>query len=381
MTNTDDFLKNAMERECSLRDLTVLFAGISTMMSKGGKHISAYHDLLEDEWEGRQSALDFLRKGNFILSKLMFWNRHFSQEIRESMNFELLSVAPVIEGIGGMARRTLDGNLLLDNKSASLINGDAFLMQETLLEVLQEVASKGGEQPIIFGTVDAEIGERELRVLHSELTPGAYVVISMSSVGWESLDLGMYVSVADMKLNEEETSEDVSFLRWMGLASLHNGEMFIHRDGVGGGVLFFIPVSSSGEECDLRAKMVNGRKETVLLVDDEDMIWDVIMDMLGDLGYTVLLAANGKEAVDIYLANKNEIDIVLLDMVMPVMNAREAFHILKENAPDVKVLLASGYVDEEDVQDVLGAGAMGFMRKPYRLKDLARKIREILDRG
>jgi CheY-like chemotaxis protein len=122
-----------------------------------------------------------------------------------------------------------------------------------------------------------------------------------------------------------------------------------------------------------------GQGETILLVDDEEMIWDVISDMLSTLGYKVILAENGREAVEIYQNNPGEVDLILLDMIMPEMNAREAFFLLKKIDPEVKVLLSSGYVSEEDAQDVLNAGAQGFLRKPYRMADLAGKIRGILD--
>ena len=84
---------------------------------------------------------------------------------------------------------------------------------------------------------------------------------------------------------------------------------------------------------------------------------------------------------NIYKANTGEIDLVLMDMMMPVMNAREAYPQLKEADDNVKVLLMSGYVAEADVQDLLAAGAMGFVRKPYTLADLARRIRDVLDKG
>ena len=108
-------------------------------------------------------------------------------------------------------------------------------------------------------------------------------------------------------------------------------------------------------------------------------VWDVISSMLIELGYTVILAENGRDAVEIYENNPHAIDLVLMDMIMPEMNAREAFHLLKKIDPNVKVLLSSGYVSEEDAKDVLDAGALGFLRKPYRMSDLAKAIRNIFD--
>ena len=82
--------------------------------------------------------------------------------------------------------------------------------------------------------------------------------------------------------------------------------------------------------------------------------------------------------MEIYSANPGLIDLVILDMLMPNMGGRETFFLLKELDPNVKVLASSGYVSQEEIQDVMDAGAAGFLRKPYRLADLARKIHEIL---
>ena len=117
----------------------------------------------------------------------------------------------------------------------------------------------------------------------------------------------------------------------------------------------------------------------VLVVDDEDMIWEILIENLQDLGYTVILAEHGEDAVEIYRENPGFIDIVILDMVMPKMNGREAFHELKKVDEKVKILLSSGYMAEGEAGDLLESGAKGFLRKPYKMIELAKKIREILD--
>ena len=119
--------------------------------------------------------------------------------------------------------------------------------------------------------------------------------------------------------------------------------------------------------------------ETILVVDDEDMIWEILIDNLQDLGYTVILAENGLDAVEIYQENPGLVDIVILDMVMPKMNGREAFAELKKIDDDVNIILSSGYMAEGEASDLLQTGAKTFLRKPYKMIDLARKIRQILD--
>jgi CheY-like chemotaxis protein len=119
--------------------------------------------------------------------------------------------------------------------------------------------------------------------------------------------------------------------------------------------------------------------ETILLVDDEKFIIDVARDMLEFLGYQVIIALSGREAIDIYEQKKEQIDLVIQDMVMPVIDGAAVFAALKQMNPYVKVILASGYVYNEKISTVMEQGCRAFMPKPFRLEDLSAKVREVLD--
>ena len=119
--------------------------------------------------------------------------------------------------------------------------------------------------------------------------------------------------------------------------------------------------------------------ETILVVDDHETIWEFVIEALQKLGYTVILAENGLDCVEIYETNPNMIDLVLLDMIMPKLGGYDAFMQIKKIDPNVKCLLSSGYVSEEEVHSLLENGAKGFLAKPHRIKDLAVEIRRILD--
>ena len=121
--------------------------------------------------------------------------------------------------------------------------------------------------------------------------------------------------------------------------------------------------------------------ETILIVDDHETIWDFLIEALQQLGYSVLLAENGLDAVEIYRENPHEIDLVLLDMIMPKSGGHQTFYRIRAIDPDAKILLSSGFVSENEVQDLLAQGACGFLPKPHRLPVVAKAIREILDRG
>lgn len=120
--------------------------------------------------------------------------------------------------------------------------------------------------------------------------------------------------------------------------------------------------------------------ETVLFVDDEDMIIEIVEEMLEQLGYKVLIVRSGKEAIEIYEKNKERIDMVILDMVMPDMSGGDTYDRLKEINPDIKVLLASGYSLNGTATEILDRGCNGFIQKPAKMGALSQKLREILDK-
>jgi CheY-like chemotaxis protein len=116
----------------------------------------------------------------------------------------------------------------------------------------------------------------------------------------------------------------------------------------------------------------------VLLVDDEDAVRRVGKDLLGAMGYQVLLARGGQEAIEAYEQDRDGIDLVLLDMVMPHMGGGETYDRIKEINPKVKVLLSSGYSIDGEATEILKRGCNGFIQKPFTMKQLSKKMREVL---
>jgi len=126
----------------------------------------------------------------------------------------------------------------------------------------------------------------------------------------------------------------------------------------------------------MQATQPNSEKKTVLFVDDEEMVLKTGSLMLRKLGYSVLTAYRGQEAIEIF--KKNKVAFVLLDMQMPGMNGYEIYYQLKKIQPKVKVLLASGYVGDQSEKRLINVGFDGFIQKPFNLKQLSEKIEDIL---
>ena len=119
--------------------------------------------------------------------------------------------------------------------------------------------------------------------------------------------------------------------------------------------------------------------ETILLTDDEENVLEVSQGFLEAMGYRVFIARDGNEAIEIYKKNRDDIDIVLLDIVMPNMGGGKAYDRMKEINPDIRVLLLSGYSIDGEAREILERGCNGFIQKPFNIKELSAKLREILD--
>ncbi len=134
----------------------------------------------------------------------------------------------------------------------------------------------------------------------------------------------------------------------------------------------------AGKETD--ATSLRGGSETILVVDDEASVRGLATQTLQRLGYKVLAAHSGESALAIYRAHKGRIDLVILDLGMPGMGGHRCLRELKKIDPEARVVIASGYSDSSQEKASLESGALGFIGKPYELKELAVQVRKFLDR-
>ena len=231
---------------------------------------------------------------------------------------------------------------------------------------------------------------KTMNVNHENMThkcykpkPGNYVFLSIRDTG-----MGMDKMTIERIFEPFFTSRGLGKGTGLGLASVygsikaHGGYIDVYSEkGHGATFEIYLP-AIKGEirkEKNKVPELFKG-KETVLLVDDEDMVANVADQMLKKLGYEVLVARTGKEAIGYYEPKKDEIDIVLLDMMMPDMSGGDVYDRLKEINPHAKVLLSSGYSMEGQAADILRRGCDGFIQKPFSLQALSGRIREVLEK-
>lgn len=211
--------------------------------------------------------------------------------------------------------------------------------------------------------------------------PGNYVELTISDSG-----IGMDRPTLEHIFDPFFTTKEMGRGTGLGLASVygiiksHDGYIDVESEkGQGTTFTIFFPATLKAleEPAEAVAELIRG-SGTLLVVDDEDLVLDVAANMLEKLGYTALTAQNGTEAVEIFEAHKDEIKMVVLDIIMPGMGGGEVFDKIKTINPDVKVLLSSGYSVDGQAIELLERGCNGFMQKPFTMEELSGKVEQIL---
>ncbi|MDD5170159.1 MAG: PAS domain S-box protein, partial [Syntrophales bacterium] len=214
-----------------------------------------------------------------------------------------------------------------------------------------------------------------------DVAPGPYVKISVTDTG-----VGMDENTIQRIFDPFFTTKEMGRGTGLGLASAygiikgHGGIINVYSEK-GHGSTFNIYLPASKKELIVQEQdvyeLVRGQ-ETLLIVDDEKIIREVTGAMLEGLGYHVLTANSGEEAVDVYRSSHDEIDLVIMDMIMPGIGGGGAFDAIRAINPEAKVILSSGYSMNGMAKDILERGVRAFLQKPFRLDDISRKIREVL---
>lgn len=237
-----------------------------------------------------------------------------------------------------------------------------------------------GGGALSVATETTELAETDVRP--HDLNPGTYVKISVTDTG-----VGMDPETQKKVFDPFFTTKAMGRGTGLGLSSAygiiknHNGFITIVSQP-GKGTTFNVFLPASGKAVSPESKPSQGMlagRETILLVDDEAMVLEVGAEMLGMMGYNVLTASNGKTAETIFKENKDEIALVVLDMIMPEISGSMVYDRVKAIDPEVKVLLSSGYSFNEQAAEILKKGCNGFIQKPFDVKSLSHKVREILE--
>lgn len=298
----------------------------------------------------------------------------------------LFNIHESISRTVGMLEHTIDRRIDIKKDLAagrSMINGDQSALQNVLLNLginSRDAMPEGGT--LTFRTRNFSV-DHENQNTESTLKPGQYIEITVEDSG-----IGMSAETLGRAFEPFFTTKGLGKGTGLGLSVVYNS-VKTHQGAIdvssqinkGTKIRISLPLALTDQcsvaDAEEETQLVRG-SGCLLVVDDDVVVRMVSGGMLRELGYEVLFAADGEEGVKLYRENRDKIALVILDIVMPKMNGRDAFYALKEINPAVKVLISSGFAQDTSVDKLIEDGVLGFMNKPYRKRELARILAETL---
>lgn len=331
------------------------------------------------EYDRIKNIEQYIQKGAHLTKQLLGFARGGQYEVRPTNINDLIR-----NGITmfTQAKREISIHMEL-GEDIWTVAVDQGQIDQVLLNLYVNAAQampEGGE--IFIHTENLNLSRGHMGTL--TLEPGRYVKVSVADAG-----VGMEETIQKRIFDPFFTTRAVGEGTGLGLASAygiirnHGGIIKVESEaGMWTTISFLLPAVAAdlaGEASVMLDGRIHRGEETVLLVDDEEMILDIGTEFLEIMGYHVLTAENGTQAVQLYEEKRGEIALVILDMVMPDMTGGDCFDKLRELNPTVKVLLSSGYSIDGQASKILDRGCNGFIQKPFKIEQVSKKIRDILD--
>ncbi len=298
-------------------------------------------------------------------------------------NIRLLNIDELIKEQNLMFGRTNKNVIFKNEADADLwsVEADRGQIEQVLMNLyLNALQAMPGGGTLTTQTTNVSIDKDQYSPYY--VKAGKYIKITIADTG-----VGMDEDIQQRIFDPFFTTKEMGRGTGLGLASVYgivkNHEGFIKvfsKKGQGTKFKVYFPASVKAvpDQKKVNEKFVQGR-ETVLLVDDEEMIIDVGERMLKKLGYRVFTARDGQEAIEIFKQHQAKIDLIILDMIMPQMGGGETFDRIKKIQAGAKVLLSSGFSINGQASEILNRGCNGFIQKPFNLQNLSQNLRAILE--
>jgi two-component system, cell cycle sensor histidine kinase and response regulator CckA len=260
------------------------------------------------------------------------------------------------------------------------IRGDLIQMQMVLSAILANSSEAIEKQGLIRITSRNEIVTEEKARGFPGLKPGAYVDLKMEDNG-KGMDEETRSRVFEPFFTTKFQGRGLGMAAAYGIVKNHNGWISIESQLDRGTIVhIYLPAILDADARRAKTPKIEPHKATgtILLIEDEEMVMDVSRALLAHLGYLVLEAKTGEEAIRISRTFEGNIDLAILDILLPDMNGKAVYPFLMETRPNLKVIVCSGYSLEGPAQEILDAGAQGFVQKPFSLATLSVKMQEVM---
>ncbi len=350
--------------------------------------ISGYASMIEHKFAqdnkklGRYAGMinSASRRAAELITKLLMFSR------RSSFEPAPIRMHALIDEVCDDLRNTLDSSIHLIRRfraNRPVILGDGAQLRNVLSNLIvnaREAMQDGGE--LLIETHDLIVDQSKSSALAAYLQPGPYTALSVIDNG-----VGMSPEVQLRMFEPFFTTKDAGSGAGLGLASVygavkaHHGHIEVESSPHNGArfTVYFAALTDAEDDAVTNAEITPG-EGCIVLIDDEQYMLEMEAELLEGLGYSTTVFSNGSQALDFLREHADQTDLVILDMIMPGMNGTECLERLREFAPDCKVLIASGFIDENEAARVFELGAIDILRKPFSLEAISRRLADTLGR-
>lgn len=301
------------------------------------------------------------------------------------------NLASIIKEMSHLLEISVSKNVSLKynvERGLPAVEGDPSQIRQVVMNLIINASeavesSNGGEVKVSVGSLDSD--DARMKEFEKDLgaKKGRYVLMEVADSG-HGMDAETMEKIFDPFFTTKFTGRGLGLAAVSGIVRGHNGSLRV-KSRPGWGTVFSVVFPAIDRPPAMERRERRGAAHpsaggTVLVVDDEETIRSVAKKMLTRAGFSVITAADGKEGVDILRDKPDEIDVALLDMTMPRMDGVTALMEMKRIRPGLKVVLSSGYTEQDAASRFAGKGIVSFIQKPYTSDMLLEKIGEALAR-
>ncbi len=301
---------------------------------------------------------------------------------------EAIDLNALVEEMTHMLEVSISKKVVIKmNLAANLprIDGDPGQIRQVVMNLVingsEAIGERSGVVSISTGAMDCDAAYLEDTFGERGLAPGTYVFLEVADTGC-GMDEETMARIFDPFFSTKFTGRGLGMAAVLGIVRGHSGAIRVYSErGCGTTIKILFPASripAVEEDASVVAEAgIEGGGRLILMVDDEPTVRTVGAKMLESLGFRVITAGDGAEALELFAGRCDEIWCVLMDLTMPRMDGEEAFREMRRIKKDVRVILSSGYNEQEVSQKFVGKGLGGFIQKPFQLKDLRKALSRI----
>ncbi len=376
---TEDQLRQALKMEA----IGTLAGGIAHKFNNALSVITGNIDLLEMDVPNNKIVSNYTQKMKSSADHMTKLTAQLLAYARGGKyQAETISINEFVKNTLPLLQHSIDLSIKVETNLATDIlnvNADSTQMQMVLSAILANASEAiEGEGLIRISTKGEEIDDEFVKH-YPDLKPGPYVCLTVEDDG-KGMDEETKSKIFEPFFTTKFQGRGLGMAAVYGIVKNHDGWVSVYSEiGRGTVVRIYLPAIESQIKKPEKPKVKLPKDAgTILLIEDEEKVMGVSRALSERLGYRVLGAMNGEEAVSIAKSYDGDIDLAILDIILPDIEGKEVYPQLKEVSPNLKVIVCSGYSIDGPAQEVLDAGAQDFIQKPFTLTALSEKLKKAL---